>query len=310
MNKNNREFDKKEIAGRLRAEAGEGNVLTDEPMYRHTTFRIGGPADLFVTPETAESVAGVTAFCRDSGIPWIVMGNGSNLLVSDDGFRGAVIQIDRNMQHTEIEGSTVLAEAGAHLARVAAAAEEASLSGMEFASGIPGTVGGASSMNAGAYGGEMKDVISRVMVLDGNSVCRWIGKDSLDMGYRSSAISKNGWIVLEAEMELLRGERSDISSRMEELRKARKEKQPLEYASAGSTFKRPKGYYAGKLIMDAGLRGFGIGGARVSEKHCGFIINSGSATASDVRELIKYVQDTVFEKSGVMLEPEVKFIGF
>ena len=288
---------------------GRDHVLTDEPMKQHTTFKIGGPADYFLVPETGEEVGEIIKICRKTDTPYFILGNGSNLLVGDGGYRGAVIQVYRNMSAVTVEGTTITAQAGALLSAVAAAAKNASLTGFEFAGGIPGTVGGAAVMNAGAYGGEMKDVLVEVTVMDAEGKIFAISAEKLELGYRTSVIKKAGYIVLEAKIRLKEGDQEAIRERMKELTIQRTTKQPLEYPRAGSTFKRPEGYFAGKLIMDAGLRGYQVGGAQVSEKHCGFVINAGDATAKDVRTLMDNVRDIVYEKYGVTLEPEVKFLG-
>ena len=288
---------------------GRDHVLTDEPMKQHTTFKIGGPADYFLVPETGEEVGEIIKICRKTDTPYFILGNGSNLLVGDGGYRGAVIQVYRNMSAVTVEGTTITAQAGALLSAVAAAAKNASLTGFEFAGGIPGTVGGAAVMNAGAYGGEMKDVLVEVTVMDAEGKIFAIPAEKLELGYRTSVIKKAGYIVLEAKIRLKEGDQEAIRERMKELTIQRTTKQPLEYPSAGSTFKRPEGYFAGKLVMDSGLRGYQVGGARVSEKHCGFVINAGDATAKDVRTLMDNVRDIVYEKYGVTLEPEVKFLG-
>lgn len=288
---------------------GRDHVLTDEPMKQHTTFKIGGPADYFLVPETGEEVGEIIKICRKTDTPYFILGNGSNLLVGDGGYRGAVIQVYRNMSAVTVEGTTITAQAGALLSAVAAAAKNASLTGFEFAGGIPGTVGGAAVMNAGAYGGEMKDVLVEVTVMDAEGKIFAIPAEKLELGYRTSVIKKAGYIVLETKIRLKEGDQEAIRERMKELTIQRTTKQPLEYPSAGSTFKRPEGYFAGKLVMDSGLRGYQVGGARVSEKHCGFVINAGDATAKDVRTLMDNVRDIVYEKYGVTLEPEVKFLG-
>lgn len=288
---------------------GRDHVLTDEPMKQHTTFKIGGPADYFLVPETGEEVGEIIKICRKTDTPYFILGNGSNLLVGDGGYRGAVIQVYRNMSAVTVEGTTITAQAGALLSAVAAAAKNASLTGFEFAGGIPGTVGGAAVMNAGAYGGEMKDVLVEVTVMDAEGKIFAIPAEKLELGYRTSVIKKAGYIVLEAKIRLKKGDQEAIRERMKELTIQRTTKQPLEYPSAGSTFKRPEGYFAGKLVMDSGLRGYQVGGARISEKHCGFVINAGDATAKDVRTLMDNVRDIVYEKYGVTLEPEVKFLG-
>ena len=279
---------KKEIENKLIDCIGIENVKLEEPMEKHTTFRIGGPADYFLCPQTAEELKAVIHVCKETGTPYFILGNGSNLLVSDKGYRGAVIQIWKNMSEVSVEDETkIRAQAGAQLSKIASCALEQSLEGFEFAAGIPGTLGGACVMNAGAYGGEMKDVLVRVTVLDEDDKIHVIEKDDLELGYRTSIIAKKGYTVLGAEIELQEGEKEAIRTRMNELKEKRVTKQPLEYPSAGSTFKRPEGYFAGKLVQDAGLRGFRVGDAMVSEKHCGFVINAGEATAAQVDELMK-----------------------
>lgn len=288
---------------------GSGNVKAHEPMSRHTTFRIGGPADYFVKPGSPEQVSGVIDLCREYNLPFFVLGNGSNLLVSDSGYRGMVINISDNMNRIYRVQDRLHAQAGAMLARVSMAARDEALTGLEFASGIPGTIGGAVYMNAGAYGGEMKDVVLQVRAMDYQGIIYTFDKDDMCFAYRHSIVGERNLIVLDTILELKEGDCVQISERMRELSAARQEKQPLEFPSAGSTFKRPEGYYAGKLIMDSGLRGYSVGGAQVSEKHCGFVVNKGGATASDVINLIEHVQNTVFEKFGVKLEPEVRLLG-
>ncbi len=287
----------------------ENQILEAEPMSRHTTFRIGGPAELFLVPKSTEEIAGIFKICREEGIPWFVLGNGSNLLVSDKGYQGVVVQLYKGFGEVKVQGCQITAQAGALLSQIAAAAREESLTGFEFAGGIPGTLGGAVVMNAGAYGGEMKDVIKEVTVLTREGEIRTLQAEELAMGYRTSAIKEAGYIVLSAVLSLEKGDKEQIKARMQELAGMRSSKQPLQYPSAGSTFKRPEGYFAGKLIMDSGLRGYQVGGAQVSEKHCGFVINTGNATARDVRNLMADVQRIVEEKYGVKLEPEVKFLG-
>lgn len=289
--------------------AGEDAILTQEPMSKHTTFRIGGPADYFALPKTAEEIGKIIALCKESGTPWYVIGNGSNLLVGDGGVRGVVIQLFKNFNEITVEDTCIRAQAGAINSLVAKLALREELTGYEFAAGIPGTLGGAVVMNAGAYGGEMKDILESVTVLDQAGTVRTLPKEELELGYRTSNILKNGYIVLEAVLRLAKGDPEKIAARMEELKEQRVTKQPLDFPSAGSTFKRPEGYFAGKLIMDAGLRGFRVGGAQVSEKHCGFVINAGGATAADVVKLMEEVQRIVSEKFGVTLEPEVKRLG-
>ena len=288
---------------------GKDSILIDEPMSRHTTFRVGGPADFFVTPKAKEEVRDVIRICKEAGMPYYIIGNGSNLLVSDAGYRGVIVQIYKEMNEVKVEGDLVKAQAGALLSGIAAKALGAELSGFEFASGIPGTIGGACVMNAGAYGGEMKDVLESVTVLTDEGKIIELGRNELELGYRTSVIAKKGYIVLGAVLKLERGDGEKIKTYMDELKEKRVTKQPLEYPSAGSTFKRPEGYFAGKLIEDAGLRGFQVGGAQVSEKHCGFVINRDHATAADIMELMRQVQIRVKENSGVDLEPEVKRLG-
>ena len=287
----------------------EERVLTDEPMKNHTTFRVGGTADYYTIPETKEEIRDTVRACREWAVPFYIIGNGSNLLVSDKGYRGVMIQICKGMNEITIEGYTLTAQAGALLSAIAGRALEASLAGFEFAAGIPGTLGGACVMNAGAYGGEMKDVLSYVTVLTNDGEFLTLGKDELELGYRTSIIAREGYIALEAVIELEEGCKDEIKARMDELKERRVSKQPLEYPSAGSTFKRPEGYFAGKLIEEAGLRGYSVGGAQVSEKHCGFVINKGGATASDIMALITEVADRVERRSGVRMEPEVKRLG-
>ena len=288
---------------------GEDRVFTEEAMSQHTTFKIGGPADYFLMPDKGEDVGRVIKICKEKEIPYFILGNGSNLLVGDGGYRGAVIQIYRNMASVTVEGNEITAQAGALLSAVAAAAKNASLTGFEFAGGIPGTIGGAVVMNAGAYGGEMKDVLTEVTVMDAEGDIFTLPTEELELGYRTSIIKTAGYIVLEAKIRLKEGNPEVIRETMKNLTIRRTTKQPLEYPSAGSTFKRPEGYFAGKLIMDSGLAGYQVGGAQVSEKHCGFVINAGDATARDVRTLMDNVRDIVYKKYGVTLEPEVKFLG-
>lgn len=284
-------------------------IRTEEPMSKHTTFRVGGAAKFFVMPGTYEEAAGTVCLCRKQQIPYYIAGNGSNLLVSDQGFEGVLIHFGKELSSICIEGEAVTAQAGALLSVLANRVMEAGLAGFEFASGIPGSLGGACVMNAGAYGGEMGDVLTEVTVLTQEGDLVKIPREQMDLGYRTSVFARKGYIVLEASLKLKQGNRQEIQEKMEELKRMRVSKQPLEYPSAGSTFKRPEGYFAGKLIQDAGLRGFAVGGAQVSEKHCGFVVNKGKATAGDVSELMRRVADIVEEKFGVRLEPEVKRLG-
>ena len=288
---------------------GSDNVRLHEPMKKHTTFRIGGPADYYLCPHSTEELQKILQICRENKLEFFILGNGSNLLVSDKGYRGVVIQLWKNFSDIETEDNTITVKAGALLSKVAAEALEESLTGMEFASGIPGTMGGAVMMNAGAYGGEMKDIIREVTVLTREGELLTLSKEEMNFGYRTSVVKEKGYVVISAELQLRKGDREEIRKVMDELKERRVTKQPLDMPSAGSTFKRPEGYFAGKLIMDAGLRGFSVGGAQISEKHCGFVVNKGDATAADVLGLIGEVQKRVQEKFGVALEPEVKFLG-
>ena len=288
---------------------GSDNVRLHEPMKKHTTFRIGGPADYYLCPHSTEELQKILQISRENKLEFFILGNGSNLLVSDKGYRGVVIQLWKNFSDIETEDNTITVKAGALLSKVAAEALEESLTGMEFASGIPGTMGGAVMMNAGAYGGEMKDIIREVTVLTREGELLTLSKEEMNFGYRTSVVKEKGYVVISAVLQLRKGDREEIRKVMDELKERRVTKQPLDMPSAGSTFKRPEGYFAGKLIMDAGLRGFSVGGAQISEKHCGFVVNKGDATAADVLGLIGEVQKRVQEKFGVALEPEVKFLG-
>ena len=284
-------------------------VLLQEPMKLHTTFRIGGPADCLVYLENEEQLCKIQKYLRLVDVPYTVIGNGSNLLVSDQGYAGIVLVVGKHMSQIEVRDCYLEAEAGALMSQVAKAAKEHGLTGLEFAAGIPGTIGGGAVMNAGAYGGEMKDIVQNVTVLTREGEIRELEKEELGFGYRASVIKDRGYVVLGAELMLVPGDKEEILARMQELKNKRVGKQPLEYPSAGSAFKRPEGYFAGKLVMDAGLSGYAVGGAKVSEKHCGFLINAGGATASDVMELIRQIQAKVKEQFGVQLEPEIQFLG-
>ncbi|MDD6194428.1 MAG: UDP-N-acetylmuramate dehydrogenase [Lachnospiraceae bacterium] len=282
--------------------------LQNEPMSRHTTFKIGGPAEVYVEPGISEAVE-LISYCRKDHIPYTILGNGSNVLVSDAGLQGVVISFGKAASHIAVEGNRITAQAGALLSQVANAAAKANLTGLEFAAGIPGTVGGAMMMNAGAYGGEMKQVVvSADVLLPDGSVKTWTAQQ-LQLSYRHSRMMEEEAIVLKAEFELAFGSPEEIKRTMEDFRGRRQDKQPLEYPSAGSTFKRPEGHFAGKLIMDAGLAGYRVGGAAVSEKHCGFVINVEQATAQDVYRLMQDVSAKVQEQFGVKLEPEVRLLG-
>ena len=288
---------------------GNEKVRINEPMNRHTTFRIGGPADYFLLPSSSEEVKGILEICKEESLQYFILGNGSNLLVSDEGYRGVIIQLYRNYGGLTVEGTEIRAGAGVLLSQIAAAARNESLTGFEFAGGLPGTLGGAVVMNAGAYGGELKDVLKEAVVMDREGNIFTVPVEKLAMGYRTSLVKTAGYLVLEVVISLKKGSQEEIRDTMKDLADRRISKQPLEYPSAGSTFKRPEGYFAGKLIMDAGLRGYQVGGAQVSEKHCGFVINKGNATAADVCRLMADVQAKVQEQFGVTLEPEVKFLG-
>lgn len=288
----------------------DNRIKTDEPLKKHTSFRIGGPADYFVSVNNIEELQKVIVAAKENKIDFFLLGNGSNILVSDKGFRGVVINLDGEFNEAKVEGNTIKAGAGITLSQLAGIAMKASLTGLEFASGIPGTLGGALFMNAGAYGGEMSQVVTDVSLLDlseGKVIS--LSGEEMHFGYRHSILKEKEYIALGCEMNLASGDSETIGNYMRELAQKRKEKQPLEFPSAGSTFKRPEGYFAGKLIEDAGLGGFSVGGAQVSDKHKGFVINKGDATAADVKSLIEHVIKTVKEKDGVTLEPEVLFLG-
>ena len=295
---------------KLKEHIREGVVLEREPMGRHTTFQVGGPADLFVEPGNLEEFRYTVDFARRDQVPFFVTGNGSNLLVSDEGYRGMILHIGKKLSKITVSDCVVEADAGASLAAIAKAALMHGLTGLEFAAGIPGSLGGAVVMNAGAYGGEMKDVLAQVNVLTKDGDLLTLRAEDMDFSYRHSCVPEKEYIVLGARMCLTPGDREVIKSRMNELAEARRQKQPLNYPSAGSTFKRPEGYFVGKLVDDCGLRGYTVGGAMVSEKHCGFVINHGCAKASEIHSLIRQVQKKVNRQFGVMLEPEVQFIGF
>jgi UDP-N-acetylmuramate dehydrogenase len=285
-------------------------IKRQEPLAGHTTFRIGGPADFFLTPETEEEVTAVVTYCKQQKIPYFFLGNGSNLLVSDHGYRGVIISLMKHFKEILAEGETMTAGAGALLSSLASKAAQQELTGLEFAAGIPGTIGGAVMMNAGAYGGEICQVFKSARILSEDGTIREYSKEELAFGYRCSSLKENHGIVLRAEFSLQKGNPDEIRAKMAEYNAKRREKQPLEYPSAGSTFKRPEGYFAGKLIEEAGLKGYHIGDMEVSRKHSGFVINKGNGTAEEARELILDIQDIVLEKFGVKLEPEIRFLGF
>lgn len=285
------------------------HFIENEPLSTHTTFRIGGPARYYAVPENTEQIIESIKFAKDKGLPYITIGRGSNILFADQGYNGVVIEIGKGMEDIEfLDECCIRAQAGIGLSTLAAKTAANSLTGLEFAGGIPGTLGGAVTMNAGAYGGEIKDCIVSAKVLDKSGNVIDLDREQLELGYRTSVIQKKGYIVLEAVFQLKRGDKEQILAYMKELNARRRDKQPLEFASAGSTFKRPEGYFAGKLIEDAGLRGYRNGDAQVSEKHCGFVINRKNATAAEVIQLIEHVQKRVYETSGVRLEPEVRII--
>ncbi|MDR5659374.1 UDP-N-acetylmuramate dehydrogenase [Serpentinicella sp. ANB-PHB4] len=285
------------------------NVLIDEPMKNHTSFKIGGPADIFLIPQTIDEVQAVIKICNQNDVSVFILGNGSNLLVSDKGMRTVVLKIGDNLNQVTFDGTKVTAEAGILLSRLSKRILKNNLTGFEFADGIPGSLGGAVTMNAGAYGGEMKDVVWSCKAVTQKGEMIELSKEQLDLGYRTSTIQKNNYIVLEVTLDLQVGTYEEIKSKINELTEKRTTKQPLNLPSAGSVFKRPPGFYAGKLIEDSNLKGYQIGGAQVSELHAGFIVNKGGATAEDVTNLIKHIQNTVKKNFGVLLETEVKMIG-
>ena len=300
----------KDFFEKLVTAAGADRVLKDELMSKHTTFRVGGPARYFVSPSDEEALKNTFLLCKDQKIPCFILGNGSNLLVSDAGYEGVMISMGEGFKTVEVRGNTITAGAGALLSVIAKEALLKSLTGFEFAAGIPGTLGGAVVMNAGAYDGEIKQVLKSVRVMDEAGEVSELSADELELSYRHSCIPARRLTVLSGVLELTKGVQEEIKSRMEDLAARRRNKQPLEFPSAGSTFKRPEGHFAGKLIQDAGLKGFRVGGAEVSEKHSGFVINRDKATASDIRELCRVVQEKVKSDSGATLETEIKMIGF
>lgn len=288
-------------------------IREQESLNMHTTFRIGGPADFYLIPETVDEVREALTYARERNVPAYVLGRGSNVLFDDEGYAGAIIEIGRGLEQVTVRDGTdgyvhVTAQAGVAMSSLAMQLAEAELTGFEFAGGIPGTLGGGITMNAGAYGGEISDCIQDATVMTEDGEILVLAKEQLELGYRTSIIQKKKYIVLEGTFSFMKGKKEDILAKMKEFGKRRRDKQPLEYPSAGSTFKRPEGYFAGKLIEDAGLRGYRVGDAQVSEKHCGFVVNLGNATAADVRQLIRDVQDCVREKFQVELEPEVRIL--
>jgi len=295
---------------RLKEILTDQQIRLNEPMEYHTSLHIGGKADYFVLPKTISEICQVITLCKQYKLPYYVMGNGSNLLVADTGFRGLIIKLGENFSKAQVKDDGVItAQAGILLSKLANIAAENGLTGLEFASGIPGTLGGAITMNAGAYGGEMKQCLLGAQLLDTEGNIVYYNTEQLQLGYRKSILQSLSYIVLEADIKLMPGDQKQIREKMNELNRLRREKQPLDKFSAGSTFKRPEGYFAGKLISDAGLRGYRVGDAAVSEKHCGFIINHEHATAREFLTVMEDVARIVYEKFGVRLEPEVKLLG-
>ncbi len=299
----------KAVLSALKSFVPEENIFLQEPMATHTTFRTGGPADCLIEIASTEELQKIQQYLHEVQLPFFVLGNGSNLLVSDKGYRGIILHMGEAFREIRREGNLIHAKAGAFLSQVAAFAWKEGLTGLEFAAGIPGTIGGGVVMNAGAYGGELCQVVEIVRVLDKEGNELELDNETMEFGYRTSAIQNQSFIVTEVVIRLTPGDKDAIHARMEELAAKRREKQPLEYPSAGSTFKRPEGYYAGELIMKAGMRGFTVGGAQVSEKHCGFVINTGTAASADIIEVIEKVQESVKNTFGVQLEPEVILLG-
>lgn len=293
----------------IRTIVPDERLLFHESMSKYTTFRVGGEAECIIMIYAEEELAKLIPYLNQIEQEFFILGNGSNLLVGDKGYKGIIVKLGGPMEEIDVEGAHIVARAGALLSKVAATARANSLTGMEFAAGIPGSIGGAIVMNAGAYDSEMKQIVESVRVMDRNGQIMTLDNDTMEFGYRTSIIKNRPFIVLEAALRLTKGDEEQIGARMQELAGLRQSKQPLEYPSAGSTFKRPDGYYAGKLIMDAGLRGYRIGGAQVSEKHCGFVVNRGNAAAADIREVMEEVQERVKEKFHVTLEPEIIFLG-
>ena len=302
-------MNKNKVYNELLDIVGKENIMMDEPMKKHVSFRVGGPADILVRPINEEQLREILLYIKNEEIPYLIIGNGSNLLVRDGGIRGVVVELSDNFSDFKIDGNKIEIKAGALLSRIGNAALRAELKGFEFASGIPGTFGGALAMNAGAYGGEIKDIVKTVKVMDKDGNILELSNEEMHFGYRRSTIVEKGYVALSAVVELEKGNYDDIKATMDDLRDRRTSKQPLNFASAGSTFKRPEGYFAGKLIQDSGLKGLSIGDAQVSEKHSGFVINRGNATAKELLDLMFAVKSTVNAKFGVMLEEEVKIVG-
>ncbi len=302
-------MNKNKVYNELLDIVGKENIMMDEPMKKHVSFRVGGPADILVRPINEEQLKEILLYIKNEEIPYLIIGNGSNLLVRDGGIRGVVVELSDNFSDFKIDGNKIEIKAGALLSRIGNAALREELKGFEFASGIPGTFGGALAMNAGAYGGEIKDIVKTVKVMDKDGNILELSNEEMHFGYRRSTIVEKGYVALSAVVELEKGNYDDIKATMDDLRDRRTSKQPLNFASAGSTFKRPEGYFAGKLIQDSGLKGLSIGDAQVSEKHSGFVINRGNATAKELLDLMFAVKSTVNAKFGVMLEEEVKIVG-
>lgn len=301
--------EREQLIWQMRQIVGEDNVLIDEPMSEHTTFEIGGPADLFVIPEDSDEVREVIAACRKAEVPYFILGNGSDLLVSDEGYRGVIVGMADGFTNVSIDGTEMTCQAGVSLREASEMACELGLSGLEFACGIPGSIGGACFMNAGAYDGCIADVLASIRALMPDGSVETIAVEDLALGYRQSRVRDEGLVVLTATFALRKADPKAIRAKMDDLTHRRESKQPLDKPSAGSTFKRPEGYFAGKLISDAGLMGYQSGGAGVSKKHAGFVVNLGGATAADVHAVIEHVQDEVERQFGVRLEPEVRFLG-
>lgn len=298
----------KEFSTKLTNIVDSKDIEIDEPMKNHTSFKVGGPVDILVNPENYQQVVDIISLCKGDNVPYYIIGNGTNLLVKDGGIRGVVIKLCK-LNEITLEEDKLIAKSGALLKDVSGIALDQGLTGFEFACGIPGSIGGAVAMNAGAYNGEISNVVESAKVIDNDGKIRVLNKDELELGYRTSSILKHGYTVIEVTFKFQKGEQEKIKGRIEDLNKRRSEKQPLEYPSAGSTFKRPEGYFAAKLIEDSGLKGMKVGGAEVSEKHSGFIVNKGDATAKDILDLIKLVQKTVKDKFNVELFTEVRVMG-
>lgn len=302
-------MDKKEVYESLKRILNEDLIFIDEPMKNHISFKVGGPADILVRPTTEEEIQAVFKLATENKLPFFVKGNGTNILIKDGGFRGLVIELADNFSDYKIDGKLVTVQTGALLSVIGREVMKESLTGFEFASGIPGSLGGALAMNAGAYGGEMKNIVKSARLMDCEGNITEYTNEEMNFGYRHSRLTDEKKIAISAVIELEKGNYEEIKEKMADLAYQRRSKQPLEYPSAGSTFKRPEGYFAGKLIQDSNLKGVSIGGAQVSEKHSGFVINSNKATANDIISLIEHVKSTVYDLHGVQLEEEVKILG-